>query len=443
MMKKTIAIFILLIYAVNSQAQKKINLSLSEAIQFAVENSYNTKVAKNEVLAAKKKVWETTTIGLPQINAQVDYQNWLKQLVSVADLNGDGVNEEFVFGTQQTLTPTITLNQLVFDGSYLVGLQSAKTYLKISEQAAEKTITLTKEAVINAYGNVLVAEKSIEILERNKEVLEKNLSDVTKIYNNGMNEKEDVEQLEITLGTLNSQLNNVKRLKAIGYQMLNITIGKDIATKLTLTDTLESLTTKNMDLSLFTSNFNIDNHIDFRIAENTKEANRLLMQYERRMALPSINAFVNYGTTGNSNSFTFFDNDQRWFQSSLVGVSIRVPIFTSFQRSAKIAQAKIEFENSDIRLKETKQQLSLQAAQAKSNYQLSIENYETAKKNLSLSESIESKQRIKFFEGLSTSFELASAQNQLYTQQQNYLQSMLDVINKKAALENALNLPIN
>ncbi len=443
-MKGILGILGMLFLSSGMYAQDKMSFSLDEAIAYALENSYNAKVAVNDVKAAEKKVWETTTIGLPQINAKVDYQHWIKQQISLlpAEIFGGtpGTFSEVTFGTQQTLNATVTLKQLLFDGSYLVGLQSARTYLQISKLAQDKTTTLTKEAVINAYGNVLVAEKSIEILEGNKVILEKNLYDAKQILKNGLNEEEDVEQLEITLGTIESQLNNVRRLKTIAYQMLNITLGNSIATEITLSDSLDSLTALNIDLELVATPFNIENHIDFKIAENDKESNRLLMQYERSKALPSLSAFINYGQMANSDTFTFFNSNQTWFDSSLLGVSLNVPIFSSLQRSSKTAQAKIAFENSDIRLEETKQRLNLQAQSAKSEYQLSIENYETAKRNLLLSERIEKKQRIKFFEGISTSFDLATAQNQLYTQQQNYIQSMLDVINKKAALATALNL---
>ena len=119
-----------------------------------------------------------------------------------------------------------------------------------------------------------------------------------------------------------------------------------------------------------------------------------------------------------------------------------MPIFSSFGRSSRTAQAKIELENADIRLEEAKQKLNLQVETAKSEYQLGIENYETAKKNLALAERIEKKQQVKFFEGISSSFDLLQAQNQLYTQQNNYVQSMLNVIAKKAQLENALNIPL-
>lgn len=460
------ALCIAFLTTVNAQ-EKAMTFSLDEAIKFALDNSYNTKAARNEISSAKEKVWETTTIGLPQINAKVDYQNFLKQPVSLLPAAAfdnttstvETVEQYFnlqansrptppdgfipvVFGTQQNMNAAVTLTQLLFDGSYLVGLQASKTFLKISKQAEEKTELITREAVINAYGNVLVTENSVDILKKNIEILEKNYQDAKKIFENGLNEEEDVEQLEITLGNLKNQLNSVQRMQKIAYQMLNLSIGNPINTPLILTDTLDGLATSNINLGLISESFNVDKHIDFKIAENDRETKRLMVKLEKSKYLPSLNAFVNYGTQAFSDSFSFFDNNQRWFQSSLFGLSLNVPIFSSFGRKSTTAQAKIALETADLRLLETKQKLSLQAEKAKSDYQFSIENYQTAKKNVGLAERIEKKQRIKFFEGLSSSFDLLQAQNQLYTQQQNYIQSMLDVIAKKAALENALNLPI-
>jgi outer membrane protein len=442
-MKKYLYILSFFAFTISLKSQEKtMQLSLEEAISFALENSYNTKASKNDIASANEKVWETTTIGLPQIDAKVDYQNFLRQPISVADINGDGIDEEFVFGTKQNVNATVTLRQILFDGSYLVGLQSAKTFLKISEQAQEKTELLTREAVINAYGNVLVAESSIAVLQRNIKILQKNYDDAKKIYENGLNEEEDVEQLEITLGSLKNQLNSVKRLKGIAYQMLNLSLGNPINTPLILTDSLDSLAIQNMNLNLISEEFNVNNHIDFKIAENNREGNRLMVKLEQSKALPTLSTFINYGSQAFSSSFTFLNGNQRWFDSSLLGVSLSVPIFSSFGRKARTAQAKIALETADLRLEETKQRLSLQAEKAKNEYQLSIENYQTSKKNVGLSERIEKKQRIKFFEGISSSFDLLQAQNQLYAQQQNYIQAMLDVISNKAALENALNLPI-
>ena len=462
-----LALSIIFLTTINAQ-EKTMSFSLDEAIKFALENSYNTKSAKNEINSAKEKVLETTTIGLPQINARVDYQNFLKQPVSLLPAAAfdnttstvETVEEYFnlqantrptapegfipvVFGTRQNMNASVTITQLLFDGSYLVGLQAAKTFLKISNQAEEKTELLTREAVINAYGNVLVTENSVAILKKNIEILEKNYQDAKKIFENGLNEEEDVEQLEITLGNLKNQLNSVQRMQQIAYQMLNLSIGNPINIKLILTDSLDGLATSNINLGLISKTFNVDSHIDFKIAENDRETKRLMVKLEKSKFLPSLGAFVNYGAQAFSESFSFFNNDQRWFQSSLFGVGLNVPLFSSFGKNATTAQAKISLETADLRLEETKQRLNLQAEKAKSDYQFSIENYQTAKRNVGLAERIENKQRIKFFEGISSSFDLLQAQNQLYSQQQNYIQSMLDVIAKKATLENALNIPIN
>ncbi|AOW17970.1 transporter [Polaribacter vadi] len=468
-MNKYIYIICFFVFTFSVKAQEKtLQLSLDEAIAFALENSYNAKAAKNDIKSANEKVWETTAIGLPQINAAVDYQNFLKQPVSllpaaafdntsstvstVEDYFDLQANREptapggfipVVFGTPQNMNATVTLTQLLFDGSYLVGLQASKTFLKITTQAEEKTELLTREAVVNAYGNVLVTQSSISILESNIKILQKNYDDAKKIYENGLNEEEDVEQLEITLGNLKNQLKSVQRMEEIAYQMLNLALGSSINTTLILTDNLESLATENIQLGLISEPFNVNNHIDFRIAENNREGSLLNVKLEKSKYLPTLSAFVNYGTQAFSDSFSFFDGDQRWFESSLLGVSLNVPIFSSFSRKSKVSQAKLELETADIRLEETKQRLSLQAQKAQNDYQFSIENYQTAKKNVGLAERIEKKQRIKFFEGISSSFDLLQAQNQLYSQQQSYIQSMLDVISTKAALENALNLPIN
>jgi len=443
-MKKLLLILLLFSFIGNIKAQeKKLNFSLDEAINYALMHSYAIRNAKLDIDAAKKKKWETTTIGLPQVSAKVDYQNFLKQVTLLpAEIFGGtpGTFNEVTFGTKQNLHASITMNQLLFDGSYLIGLQSAKVYLQISELAEIKTEQAIKEAVINAYGNVLLADASVEILNNNKILLEKNLKETKAIVKNGLAEEQDAEQLQITLSTIKNQLNKTKRLRNISYKMLNITLGIDLDAKINLTDSLESLAIKSTDLSLINENFNLENHIDFKIANNTKKSNELLMKFEMSQALPSLSAFVNYSKFANSDEFTFFNKDQDWLASSLFGLSLNVPIFSSFKRSSKTQQARIALEQSKIDLQETSQKLRLQVSNAKSDYQFSLDQYITAKENLRLSERIEHKENIKFFEGVGSSFELTSAQNQLYQKQQEYLQAILSIINAKIKLENALNI---
>lgn len=445
-MKKIVLLIGILLYA-NTNAQETISLSLQQAIDYALLNSYASINASRDIDAAKKKKWETTTIGLPQISASINYQNWIKQQVSLipAEFFGGNPGEftEIAFGTNQNMTANATLEQLIFDGSYLVGLQSAKTYLKISENAKEKTELGIREAVINAYGNVLLSTESILILEKNTATLEKNLQETTEIYLNGFIEEESVEQLKITLASVKSQLSKTKKLKNIAYKMLNITLGININTPVVLTDTLQKLAKENINLELLSSDLLLENHVDYKIAKNTEKSSELLMKLEQSRALPSLRSFINFGYSGFGQNFNFLKKEQQWFDSSLLGVSLEIPIFSSLARSSRTQQAKIELEKSKTNLTLIEQQLLLQLETAKTEYNYSIEEFETSKQNLELAERIEKKQQIKFFEGISTSFELSEAQRQLYTMQQNYLQSMFTIIANKAALDNALNTPIN
>jgi outer membrane protein TolC len=445
MTKKIIVLFILTI-SVRAFAQEPTrNFSLQEAIDFALENNRTAKNAARDIEAAKAQKWETTATGLPQISASVDYQNFLKQQVSLipAEFFGGNPGEfaELTFGTKQNMNATAILKQKVFDGSYLVGLQSAKVFLEISNNAKIKTDLEVRQAVINAYGNVLLAEESVSILERNKAVLQKNLGDLSKIYENGFEEEESVEQLQITLHSVESALKNTTRLKDLAYQMLNITLGLEINNPTVLTDTLERLTDQNIVLSLLEADETIETTIDYLIAENDKTSKELLLKFEKSKALPTLDAFINGGYSAFSDSFTFTDKDQKWFGSSLFGVSLNIPIFSSLGRSAATQRARINLEKSEDDLIETQQKIQLQIASAKSSYQFAIEDYDNKKQNLQLAERIEAKNQTKFFEGISSSFDLRQAQLQLYTAQQEYLQTMFDVITKKTELETILNTP--
>jgi len=163
------------------------------------------------------------------------------------------------------------------------------------------------------------------------------------------------------------------------------------------------------------------------------------LKLAKSRALPTLNAFINYGGLSFSDSFSFFDGGQDWFGFSNFGVDLSIPIFSSLKRSASTQRAKIALEQAKTQLTEAEEQIRLQLENAKSNYTLAIEEYGTSKDNLALAERIENKNQIKYAEGIATSFELRQAQTQLYSSQQEYLQSMADVINRKTELETILN----
>jgi outer membrane protein TolC len=442
-------VFALLLFSFSVFSQNEtLFFSLDEAIDYAHANNKMALDSQSDIRMAELQKWETTATGLPQINADISYNNWIEQQISLipaeffGGMPGDFI--EVAFGTQQTVNGTVTLKQKLFDGSYLVALQASKVYLEISKNAKEKTLSELRKVVTNAYGSILLAEENILILDANIEVLEKNIEELQKVYENGLTEVENIEQLQLTRAGLVSARNYNAVLKNLAYEMFNLTLGLNIDTPVNLTDRMEDLVVKVLLYPTETSNGSLENNIDFKIALNNMRSNALLFKLEKSKALPTINAFINGGYAGNNNRFNFLDRTQKWFGASLFGVNMSIPMFSSLGRSAATQKAKIALEKSERMLANTRQELEIKIKRAQNELAFAQQDLKNKKQAQNLAKRIEEKNQIKFFEGLASSFELSQAQTQLYTAQKQYMEAMLSVLNKHIALDVLLNPnPIN
>ena len=439
-------IIIFWLFASSLYAQESTtSFTLQEAIAFAIKNNRAVQNAERDVKIAVQTKRETTATGLPQINAKIGYNNWLEQQVSLipAEFFGGAPGQfaEVSFGTNQTMNGVVTVKQKLFDGSYLVALQAAKVFLEISKNSKEKTLNEIRKIVAYSYGNILLAEANLEIIDSNIILLEKNVWELSKVYESGLVEEESLQQLQLTLSGLKSNQRYTKRLKSIAYQMFNNSIGLDLETPVVLTNSLEELVVFYSTITPSESDNEFEEVIDFKIAVNSVRSDELLLKLEKSKALPTLNAFINGSYSGNSQRFSFTENSQKWFGASLFGVTLDIPVFSSFRRSASTQRARLNLEKSKSNLENTANKIKLEINTARSNYEFAVEDYEIKKTALDLSENIATKNEIKFFEGLTTSFDLSQAQRQLYVAQQDYLQSMLNILLKRVDLETLINTP--
>tara|TARA_B110000459_G_scaffold129134_1_gene141408 strand:+ start:194 stop:1531 length:1338 start_codon:yes stop_codon:yes gene_type:complete len=437
-------IFWLFAASLNAQ-ENKYSFTLQEAMDFAIKNNRAIQNAERDVKVAVQTKRETTAMGLPQINANISYNNWLEQQVLLIPNDFVGIPGQFseiTFGTKQTMNSTLTVKQKLFDGSYLVALQAAKVFLEISKNSKEKTINEIRKIVTYSYGNVLLAGANLEIIDSNIALLEKNVWELSKVYESGLVEEESLQQLQLTLSGLKSNQRYTKRLKDIAYQMFNNSLGLDLETPVVLTNSLEELVVFYSSTIPSESENEFEEVIDFKIAVNSVRSDELLLKLEKSKALPTLNAFINGSYSGNSQRFSFTENSQKWFGASLFGITLDIPVFSSFKRSASTQRARLNLEKSKSNLEDTTNKINLEINTARSNYEFAVEDYEIKKNALDLSKNIATKNEIKFFEGLTTSFDLSQAQRQLYIAQQDYLQSMLNILLKRADLESLINTPL-
>jgi len=420
-------------------------VSLEEALIYGEQNNRNVQKASMEIKKAYKDQWSTIAIGLPQISANANYQNFIELPTSLIPAQFFGGNEgdfaEVQFGTPQTMTGGVTIQQLIFDGSYIVGLEASKIFLMISENVFEKTLIEVRKNIVNTYSSVLLARENIRFLEKNKENLNDNLKELDQLFKNGFEEEESVEQLRLTLSGVETQLRYVKNLERITLKMLKLLMGFPTDSPLFLSDTLEKLTNESLFKMEVPKNLTLSNNIDVKIAENNLLSETLLYKYERSKGLPRLSAFLNGNYTGNSETFSFTESGQKWFGAALFGINLQIPIFSSLRRSALTQKAKISVSQAEKDLTETQERISIEVQAAENEYKLAVENYFTNKENLALADRIQQKNQTKYFEGVASSFELREAQLQLYNAQNNYIKSIQDVIQKKISLETLLNTP--
>ena len=419
------------------------SLTLDEAIEYGINNNFSVKNANREIEKAQKDRWSTIAIGLPQIYAEVNYQNFLEMPVSLvpAEFFGGQSGEfaEISFGTKQKVVGSVRMDQLIFDGSYIVGLEASKIFLKISENIYEKTTLETKKIIVNNYAAALLAGENVKLLNKNKKNLEENVSEIHQLFKNGFVEEESVEQIQLTLANINTQLKYAINLSKIIHEMLKFNLGIPVEKKVVLSSQISEIIDESNLIFENQNNFNISNNIDIKIAENNFLSESLLYKYEKSKFLPSLKAFINGSYTGNNEKFDFAKNNQKWFGSSLFGLSLDIPLFSSFSKKVNSQKAKISMQQAETKLNETQYRIRMEIETALNDYQLAIENYFTEKENLGLAERIENKNQVKYFEGMVGSFELRQAQLQLYSSQSKYLSSIQNLIERKINLETLIN----
>jgi len=436
------------------------SFTLNQAQQYAVENNQTVKNARLDLEKADHKVWETTAIGLPQINAEANFThfidiptqvlpNFISPVVDQSLLNFGLITDsqrpagyddvEAQFGTKFNASAGVTASQLIFDGSYIVALKSTKVFKNISSQSLEKTEMNIKTAVAQAYYNVVVAEHNKTILDSTKMTMDEILDQTQVIRDNGLAEQQDVDQLSLTVSAIDNAIKRAEAQLSIAKQLLKMQMGVTTAGDIQLSYSMDTLLSASNSEALLNKTYNIADHIDHKIIENQVLANELLLKNQKAGYLPSLAAFFTHQQQGLRNEFNYFDGEEKWFPSTYWGLSLKVPVFSGGMRRSKEKQAQLELTKSQNTLQQVDQALQFRIAKAKSDYGVAFSIYESEKKNIELAEnimaSIEEKKKV----GLASSMDVAQARNQYLATEGNYIKALFEILNAKAELDNVFN----
>lgn len=426
-------------------AQNRQEFSLNEAIKFAVDNNINVKNTALDALSAEARIQEVRGTALPQVTVagQVT-DNLIIQRVFLPAVFFDPKASEtdpprpVQFGVNYSGSLTGNLNQLLFDASYRLGLKAAETY----RQLAQKNITASKitvaEQVAKAYYGVLVNEQQIKLLDLNIARVDTLFRNTQELNRQGFAEKIDVSRLEVQVNNLKAERQNVKNLVDLSYYLLKFQMGLGINDNITLTEQIQDIDLDSVERAnaQAVAEFDYTQRIEFSTLQSQIQLADLDVQSIAKQYYPRLSAIANYGYNTGRNKFSDLFASP-WFNSSVVGINLSVPVFDGFQKKYQSQQKRFTLQkaqNSSLLLKNT---IDLQIRQATITIGNSLQTLRTQKRNVELAQEVARVTKIKYQEGVGSNIEVLDAENSFRQAQNNYFVSLYNFLQTKVDADKA------
>lgn len=415
---------LLLLGAFSMQAADARRFSLTDARAWALEHNRNMKAAGYALTKSEMALREAIANGLPQVNANADYSNALGAKIVIR------FNENMP-PSEIDIKPTSNLffnvNQLIFSGNYIVGIQLARLSKELTELSRERTELDVISAVTDAYYMAQLTMESRNILEQNVRNLEALYEKTLAMAKVGMIESLNAEQLEVQLSNLRSSLASLERQHTMAENLLRLQLGLDPETPIELTDKLETLMQAQQPV-LPDVKLRLDKQIDFRMMLQQERLTQKRVDLQRAAALPTLAGFYRY-------TYKILKPDFDMTPKNIVGLQLQIPIFSSGVRYYKTREAKIDL----LTIENTKEQLSdqlrIQEKQLTFNLNSALEQYENQRKSIDVSRRVYQSLKNKYENGMISGLDLINADNNYLRAESDHLNAMMQVLSARLQLD--------
>ncbi len=437
-MKKIILILTLFIVtAAQAQEQKTVHaFSLADAVSYAQKNNVQVKNALLDIDAQIQTNREIASAALPTVNSSVGGTDFLTIPTSL--LPGQifgGAPGTFIpvqFGTKFNANYGLNFNQILFDGQVFIALQARATSLEWKRKNAALTEENIKANIYKIYYQLSASKTQLNILDANIERLQKLANDAAAMYKNGFAEKLDVDKVNVQLNNLQTEKLKANNSVTIGFMGLKMLMGMPVKDSLVLTDVINE---SNLSTDvLYENDFQYTIRKDYQYLSTVKKLSEFNIKRYELSFLPTITMNGAYTKNAQRTKFDFFDKKGNWFETSLIGLNINLPLFNGGSTVAKIKKAKIELQQVENQMSALKNNIDNELSQAKLNYMSSVATVEFQKKNMQLAENVFSQTKKKFEAGAGSNTEISAAQADLVAAQNNFMNALYAALIAKVDL---------
>jgi len=434
---KPIVVLTLLFAAFSASAQQEnaINYTLQECLNYAYQNNQNIIIANLEIDAAKAKTGEYLSTGLPQIDANATFnKNFIirSTFVDASTFNPTippGELIELQFGTPYDGVMGISLSQMIFNGSYFVGLKASKTYQELSKKDHIKSKIDVAEAVTKAYYSVLVNEMLLETIEGNYVRLDSLLRETTIMQENGFAELLDLNRTKVEFNNIKTQKSNSERAVEISLGLLKYQMGMPADTPLNIAEKLNDLQFNVQgELEL---DYSFHRRIEYSLLETNRQLTELDMKNNKVQYLPKIDLTAGWGMNTGVADFDKlwkFGDNMIWTDYQLAGVTLNLPIFDGLLKAKKIQQNKIQLKQLEYQRQMLENSIQTEVGQTRKTLIMNLDLLRNQEENKILAESVYNQTKIKYQEGVGANLEVIDADNAFKQAQSNYLNALYDAL---------------
>lgn len=416
--------------------------TLESAVDYAIKNNLNIKNTQLDARSAEARIGEIRAAGLPQITVQagINYNAIIQRVflpAQFADPNApaDAPPIAAQFGVKYSGNVGATLNQLIFSGSYLVGLRAAATYRELAQKNVTQSKINVAEAVTKAYYSAQVAVERAKVLDLNIERLDTLMRDTRATYESGFVEKIDVDRLEVQLNNLKTERQNVQNLIELSYTLLKFQMGMPLTDQILLTDIVNEESVNNLP-ALASSAVDYNNRIEYSLLNTQGKLAELDIRRIRAGYLPTLSGVATYGHNNGRNGFGDLFSS-RWFNNSVLGLNIQIPIFDGLTKKYQLQQAQFTSDKVEVGRDLLTQSIDLQVQQSNITLTNSLQTLGTQQRNVELAKEVVRVTKIKYQEGVGTNIEVINAESSLKEAQTNYFAALYDVLISKVDLSKA------
>lgn len=421
-------------------------MNLQQAIDYALLNHPDIVEGQMGVQDAEIRIRENLATGLPQLNASGQYQYYFE--VPVQPLPevfvtvfeqlvppGTPVSNEASFLLRNNFTAQVSLDAMIFDASYFVGLRAARASRSYAQLDLSQRRRQVRNQVRDAYLPLLLIKENLSQLDKNITNLNQLFEETKATYEAGFIEQLDVDRLELSLANLRTERENLSRQYDMAVEGLRFTLNYPANEELIIEDDLEGILAEETDNLLVTKvDYNLRPEIG--LMDQAIALNGMNVELSKSRRLPSLRGFggYQYQYQGDDLSSGF------WAPIGFVGLTLNVPIYDggykkALTQRAQIAQDQVVNQRSTIQ-----RGIDLEVNNARIAYQNAQDRLSDRDRNLALAQRIYDTTKIKYNEGVGSSLEVSQAETDFFAAQTNRLQAVYDLLQAKVALQEALGL---